>query len=125
MKKPVNAAAEYIVINTSDVKTYLNDEQKQQLVEICTVIGQQRESAGIEPLRGIFVDEHNELFEYVYYYMVGKQVLAQRKGKKTKGTKGTNETKTDIVDSKSVDSKPEPVAKPQYTSPFRKTKQEK
>lgn len=122
MKKPVNTAAEYIVINTSDVKTYLNDEQKQQLVEICTVIGQQRESAGIEPLRGIFVDEHNELFEYVYYYMVGKQVLAQRKGKKTKGTK---ENKTDLVDSNSIVSKPEPVAKPQYTSPFRKTKQEK
>lgn len=119
MKKTINAAADYIVISTTDIKTYLTDEQKQQLVDICNTIGQQRESTGIEPLRGIFVDDQSELFEYVYCYMVGKQVLSQQKAKKTKGSK-TLEKEQPVVGSK-----PEPVVKPQYTSPFRKTKQEK
>ena len=118
MKKLVNATADYIVIDTTDVKVFLTDEQKQQLVEICNTIGQQREVAGKESLRGIFLDEQSDLFEYVYCYMVGKQVISQRqKIKKTKGSKTDNQ--------EPVVSKQEPVAKPQYTSPFRKTKQEK
>ena len=125
MKKSVNATADYIVIDTTDVKVFLTDEQKQQLVEICNTIGQQREVAGKESLRGIFLDEQSDLFEYVYCYMVGKQVISQRqKIKKTKGSKTDNQEPV-VSKQEPVVSKQEPVAKPQYTSPFRKTKQEK
>mgnify|MGYP000738754373 CR=1 FL=1 len=111
MKKKINTTADYVVLDTNDINQYLSDEQKQQLIAICACIGQKQKEDGKDPTLGIFVQQNSDLFDFVYSYMVGKRVLLQQNEK----SKKRNEvTQIDI-------SKEEPIVKPHYVSPFKKT----